>query len=290
MLRTRAMYLQGAKLMAVVPLCLIAFSVGLGVAQEPSSTASPGAYVPIALPTEAPSGWVPETWTNFRRRCQEVADMSAGNLPMGSGDYGYAAACTKQGAYFHPVEQRPPIPLVATPTPGPNGHMPLSIPLSPPLGSGWSPDLWARQRAQCQQLADNSPDLPTAHSFELAELCSSLSAMGLSPSPIGSPPESQPSSTGSSVPTPIPTPSFQSEVSPSIELLSPNTAVGPFGTQFAGGGRDVCNTGQPFDVAARAVLSGAGWGANRGDRGAGFCATVHGTEPCDRRRSAVSGE
>ena len=132
--------------------------VRLGDAQQPSPIASPTKHVPIALPARALQGWDPETYANFRRRCQEVADKSEADAPMDSSDYGYADACTKEGAYFHPVKYRP-APSVATTvvaTPGPDGHIPLDIPLKPPSGSPYEkiPEFYARQRAICQEIVD----------------------------------------------------------------------------------------------------------------------------------------
>jgi hypothetical protein len=127
--------------------------VAIGRAWQPTPSVSPTKHVPIAMPEQAPPGYDPQGYADFRRRCQEVADMSAANLPMGSGDYGYAEACTERGAFFHRVKLLPkPAPLAPTPvvTPGPDGHVPLDIPVSPPLGS-LDPGVWANMRKECRR-------------------------------------------------------------------------------------------------------------------------------------------
>ena len=127
---------------AAILACMSLSLVAIGIAQEPTPQLSSIKHIPIALPEQVPFGWDPVTYANFRRRCQEVADISAANLPMGSGDYGYAEACAERGAFFHPVKLLPkpsPIGLAATPiaTPGPDGHVPMpwDLPKEPLKGS-----------------------------------------------------------------------------------------------------------------------------------------------------------
>ncbi|MGH7879774.1 MAG: hypothetical protein ACREQD_09800, partial [Candidatus Binataceae bacterium] len=163
------MTLRRTNLIGWAVVCVVAFFAAGGAAQQPTLGPAPTTHVPIALPIEAPSGFDPVAWATFRQRCQEVADMSAANLPMGSGDYGYADACTKQGAYFHPVKQRPKPPAVptVTVTPGPDGHIPLDLPSSPPPRSSYyrQPDVWARILRMCQEVADRQyQNQPVDHS------------------------------------------------------------------------------------------------------------------------------
>lgn len=211
-------------------------------AQTPVPRAS-GSHVPIALPMEAPPDWDPETWKNFRRRCQEVADMSARNQPMGSGDYGYADACTKEGAYFSPVKQRPPVPprpATPMPTPGPGGHVPLDIPVNPPSESPYSrePQTWAMMRANCQKVADRlyyKQPVDREAAMDCGRMRMTVKAYS-NPVSAPQPPLNSPSPT----PTPVATP----------QEPSGNSQVGPFGTPFAAGSGDACTQGQPPDVAA----------------------------------------
>ncbi len=203
-------------------------------AQQPSSSPSPIKHVPIALPEKAPSDWDPETWRNFRRRCQEVADMSAANLPMGSGDYGYADACTKEGAYYHPVKRRP-VPVVAptvAASPGPDGHIPLDIPTEPPKGSPYeaNPSLWARMRSNCQEVADRLyAHEPVDHEewLECGRMRMTVRAYnGTAPS------VSPPAPVSSPIVTVTPTPTSLGAAAP----VTGASSVGPFGTTFSGGG------------------------------------------------------
>jgi hypothetical protein len=151
--------LKRSLLAAALSFCFATHMVSGVRAQESTPSPSPTHHVPIALPTEVPPGSDPETYAHFRQRCQDVADLSAANLPMGSGDYGYADACTKEGAFYYPVKRLPRSPVHPTPvlTPGPDGHVPLDIPVNPPQGSIYNRmprEVWARTRAMCQVIAD----------------------------------------------------------------------------------------------------------------------------------------
>ena len=148
---------------AAILACMSLSLVAIGIAQEPTPQLSSIKHIPIALPEQVPFGWDPVTYANFRRRCQEVADISAANLPMGSGDYGYAEACTERGAFFHPVKLLPkpsPIGLAATPiaTPGPDGHVPMpwDLPKEPLKGMPYDLQTWRNMRSECQAIADKS--------------------------------------------------------------------------------------------------------------------------------------
>jgi hypothetical protein len=191
--------------------------------------------VPIALPEKAPPGWDRQGWVDFRRRCQEVADKSEADAAMDSSDYGYADACTKQGAYFHPVKHRP-APSAATTvvaTPGPDGHIPLDIPVKPPSGSPYEkiPEFYARQRAICQEIAERQ-FLHQAVDRESLLDCGRMRmtlrtySKGASPTPLASP-------AGTPLPTVTPTP--LGGVS-AVKPLNSSLPVGPFGTPFAAGG------------------------------------------------------
>lgn len=219
-------------------------------AQTPVPHAS-GGHVPIALPISAPSGWDPETWANFRRRCQEVADMSAANQPMGSGDYGYADACTKEGAYYWPVKQRPRVsarPTTPMPTPGPDGHVPLGLPLTPPHGSPFerAPVQWSLLLAACQRVADaRAAHKPIGDSDW--HVCGTLrNAVRVYGRPLPPVESSTPSNVAPS-PTVTPTPLGEPQDPQSFNSSSP---AGPFGTPFMGGGGDACVAGTPPDVSA----------------------------------------
>jgi hypothetical protein len=136
--------------------------------------------------------------------------MSAANLPTGSGDYGYADACTKQGAYYHPVKQRPPMPLEPTPTPGRDGHVPLSIPVNPPPGE--DSKLWAAERADCQEIADDAfAGRPAPKRLDsMLEVCESLGGIGLSwPTPVNVTTSAPSQTEGAPISTVTPTPTTQ---------------------------------------------------------------------------------
>jgi len=115
----RRWILAAASLLGMALLMIV-----LARAQEPSPGGAPTIHVPIKLPTAAPSGWPAELWEKYHKRCQEVADLSAANPPMDSSDCGFADWCTKQGAFYSPVKQRPIITPTAVVTPGPDGHIP----------------------------------------------------------------------------------------------------------------------------------------------------------------------
>jgi hypothetical protein len=138
-----------------------------------------------------------------------------------------------------------PTPVV---TPGPDGHIPLDIPLRPPPGSPYENDQqgWINMRNDCQRVEDSiyahQPLGP-----EEWRVCTTLRMTVRDygkPTPATSPtsPAKQP------LPTVVPTPGGMSAPQP----LSSSFPVGPFGTPFSGGGGDACAVGgnQPPDVAA----------------------------------------
>ncbi len=221
-------------------------------AQTPVPHASGSiAHVPIALPIKAPPDWDPETWTNFRRRCQEVADMSAANQPMGSGDYGYSDACTKEGAYYWPVKQRPRTQAHATtpmPTPGPDGHIPLGLPLTLPPGSPFesAPAEWRLMLAACQRIADARAVHEPINDSDWHACGTLRNTVRVYNRPLP-PVESSPAGNAAPSPTATPTPLGQPQ---DPQSLNSNSPVGPFGTPFTGGGGDACVAGTPPDVAA----------------------------------------
>jgi hypothetical protein len=233
---------------AAILACMSLSLVAIGIAQEPTPQLSSIKHIPIALPEQVPFGWDPVTYANFRRRCQEVADLSAANLPMGSGDYGYAEACTERGAFFHPVKLLPkPTPLTPTPvvTPGPDGHIPLDIPVSPPPGSGRNPEEWTNWRKECQIVADKQ----AAHQPVDRDQVMDCGRMRMVVREYSQPASPVPATSPSNLSLPTITPTPEAGIN-APQSLSSSFSIGPFGTPFPGGGGDTCTQGQPVDLAA----------------------------------------
>ncbi|HLW69149.1 MAG TPA: hypothetical protein VKS22_00860 [Candidatus Binataceae bacterium] len=245
-------------------------TIVLARAQEPSPSGAPTVHVPIKWPAAAPSGWPAELWEKYHKRCQEVADLSAANAPMDSSDYGFAGWCTKQGVYYSPVKQLPRAVITPTPvvTPGPDGHIPISLPESLPPEVNMQPDQWVRVRAECQRIADANyqhvpllnkdmpPEAAKSAAWNSWRDCAQLYAlmqeiresrerqMSGSPMPTDTPPPPDD-------PRRMPPPVLPSESNDSSgpQSLNTNSSIGPFGPNFVAGGGDACNTGQPPDVA-----------------------------------------
>jgi hypothetical protein len=155
--------------------------------------------------------------------------MSAANLPMGSGDYAYAEACTKREAFLSPVKQLPkPSPIAPTPiaTPGPDGHVPMpwGLPKEPPTGT--NAEQYENLRTMCQAIADKSYAHQPVDIEGIKECGGAVTALrALKREAVPQPPAS---SRRSPLPTPIPTPAGASELGP----LSSSASIGPFGTPF----------------------------------------------------------
>jgi hypothetical protein len=211
------MFLKRPMLAVAIAACLLLSLVQIVGGQGPTPEASPTTHVPIALPVQVPSGWDLVTYANFRRRCQEVADMSAANLPMGTGDDAYADACTKKGAFYHPVKRLPkptPMALAPTPiaTPGPDGHVPLpwDLPKNPPKGT--DPETYANLRAMCQAIADKAYAHQPIDDESIKECGRAVAGLrALSHETVAQPLASP---GRRSLPTPIPTPAGASELGP----------------------------------------------------------------------------
>ena len=134
--------------------------------------------------------------------------MSAATLPMGSGDYAYADACTKQGAYYHPVRQlprKPPAKAAVIATPGPDGHIPLGdVPLTPPPALNMDQRDWTNLRNTCQHYLDESyagkrVDLHEGYACTSVRMATRVYGHLASPMPSSSP-------AGSPLPMVTPTP------------------------------------------------------------------------------------
>jgi hypothetical protein len=141
------------------------------------------------------------------------------------------------------------------PTPGPDGHVPLAIPKEPPPAA--DPTQWARQRAQCQELADKTAKHQPVDPMvaeTMREPCFSMSlsspAWRAKQHPFG--PDIPPPPNQKPIPVPVPAPLSPEEQDQHGEQRSSSLSVGPFGTPFSGGGGSACVTGgqQPIDVAA----------------------------------------
>jgi hypothetical protein len=134
------------------------------------------------------------------------------------------------------------------PTPGPDGHVPLGIPVNPP--GGGDSQQWARQRAQCQEIAykiaAHQPVDPDTF-MAMREVCASMG----SPPPASPVPEVPPPANQTSIP--MVTPPEVPSGSESPESLNTSSTVGPFRTPFAGGGGDACAQAQSVDLAAECL-------------------------------------
>lgn len=74
-------------------------------AQQPT----PLPHVQIAIPTTPPAGWVPKQWSDFRARCQQIADKTAAHVAYTRGDWQMSSLCASAAT-------EPPPPIAYPPT------------------------------------------------------------------------------------------------------------------------------------------------------------------------------
>lgn len=113
--------LAAIALLLVMGAALLVLSAG---AQQP--TLLP--HVPIAVPMTPPAGWSPKQWSDFRARCQGVADKTAAHMAYTRDDWGVAPLCASAAT-------EPPPPDVS-PLPSSSGVAPRGTPAPTPLPAG----------------------------------------------------------------------------------------------------------------------------------------------------------
>ena len=79
----------------VIGLVLFISSAAVTAQSQPTPSPTPLPDVPIALPSQAPSGWTQRTWDETRARCQELADKVAAHpyAPPSSQDISTGQVC-----------------------------------------------------------------------------------------------------------------------------------------------------------------------------------------------------
>ena len=120
---------------------LLIFATTAALAQaQPKSSPTALPHVPIDLPSQAPSGWDQNNWTNIRNHCQEINDKSAANLLLAHDEQHLAGVCMSLSVG---LSQQPEPPQES---PQPQFHNgPLPTPNPTPDGSSFkSNDLFFR--------------------------------------------------------------------------------------------------------------------------------------------------
>jgi hypothetical protein len=120
-----------AKAMAIF--FFLAMEAALVVLSASAQQPTPLPHVQIVIPTTPPAGWSPKQWSDFRARCQEVADKTAAHVAYTRDDWGVVPLCASAA-----TEPPPPI---AYPPDFPSGaSAPRGTPATTPLPAGPGPE------------------------------------------------------------------------------------------------------------------------------------------------------